>query len=207
LFGYAHVPHLIPRQKQIAADNLPDQDARFAMAQSGYRQLTEAGYQPVGFDHFALPGDALAKAADSGHLRRNFQGFTEDQAPALIGLGASSISQFDQVIFQNEKNAGRYRMLLSQDMLTATVGVRRSADDQQRGAIIEGLLCRNEARIGMGHLAELGGALAVFVERGLAEIEGETLRITPEGLPYARTISALFDPYRQESARRFSSAV
>ena len=207
LFGYAHVPHLIPRQKQIAADNLPDQDARFAMAQNGYRQLTEAGYQPVGFDHFALPGDALAQAAVSGHLRRNFQGFTEDQAPALIGLGASSISQFDQVIFQNEKNAGRYRMLLSQDMLTATVGVRRSADDQQRGAIIEGLLCRNEARIGMGHMAELGGALAVFVERGLAEIEGETLRITPEGLPYARTISALFDPYRQESGRRFSSAV
>jgi len=33
------------------------------------------------------------------------------------------------------------------------------------------------------------------------------LTILPGGLPYARTIAALFDPYRQDSARRFSSAV
>src|SRR5690606_37509061 len=32
LFGYAHVPNLIPRQRQIDASNLPDQDERFAMA-------------------------------------------------------------------------------------------------------------------------------------------------------------------------------
>ncbi len=207
LFGYAHVPHLIPRQKQIAADNLPGQDARFRMAWNGYRQLTEAGYQPVGFDHFALPGDALAQAAVSGQLRRNFQGFTEDQAPALIGLGVSSISQFDHVIVQNEKNAGRYRMLLSQDRFTGTHGVRRSTDDQQRGAIIEGLLCRGEALIGAAHMAEIAQSLTPFLERGLAELSGETLRILPPGLPYARTIAALLDPYRQDSARRFSSAV
>lgn len=207
LFGYAHVPHLIPRQRQILADNLPGQEARFRMAWNGYRQLTEAGYQPVGFDHFALPGDALAQAAVSGSLRRNFQGFTEDLAPALIGLGVSSISQFDHVIVQNEKNAGRYRMLLSQDILTGAVGVCRTADDQLRGAIIEGLLCRNEARIDAGHMAGVAGALSPFLDRGLAEIDDGTLRIKPAGLPYARTIAALFDPYRQESARRFSSAV
>jgi oxygen-independent coproporphyrinogen-3 oxidase len=46
-----------------------------------------------------------------------------------------------------------------------------------------------------------------FIERGLATLEGGRLTIAQGGLPYARTIAALFDPYRQDSARRFSSAV
>ena len=207
LFGYAHVPHLIPRQKRIDAQALPGQDARFVMAWNGWEQLTRAGYQPVGFDHFALPGDALAQAVVAGMLRRNFQGFTEDQAPVLIGLGASAISQFPEVIVQNEKNAGRYRMLLSQDRLPGALGVVRSLADQATGAIIERLLCVGEARVGHERLVQMVGALAPFRERGLIELRADWLMIRPDGLPYARTIAALFDPYRQDSARRFSSAV
>ncbi|MFK5108692.1 oxygen-independent coproporphyrinogen III oxidase, partial [Klebsiella pneumoniae] len=82
---------------RIDASQLPDQRARFRMAAQGHRQLVEAGYQAVGFDHFALPGDDLARAAVSGHLNRNFQGFTEDPAEVLIGLGATAISEFDDV--------------------------------------------------------------------------------------------------------------
>ena len=207
LFGYAHVPQLIPRQNQIDASDLPDLDARFRMAWNGWEQLTDAGYQPVGFDHFALPGDALAQAALSGRLRRNFQGFTEDEAPVLIGLGASSISQFPDLLVQNDKNAGRYRMQLSQDRLTGSHGIVRSAEDQVRGALIEQLLCQHEAQIPPALLREVLPRLTVFGERGLIETSETTLRILPEGLPYARTIAALFDPYRQQSQRRFSSAV
>ena len=50
-------------------------------------------------------------------------------------------------------------------------------------------------------------ALRPFIEAALCRYEGATLVLEPEGLPYARTIAAAFDPYRQESARRFSSAV
>jgi len=207
LFGYAHVPHLISRQKRIDATALPDQAARFRMAWNGWAQRTGAGYQPVGFDHFARPGDALAQAAVAGTLRRNFQGFTEDQAPVVIGLGASAISQFPDLIVQNEKNAGRYRMLLSQERLPGALGVGRSASDQVTGAIIERLLCAGDARVGRERLAMQASALEPFLDRGLAEVHGDYLVIRPEGLPYARTIAALFDPYRQDSQRRFSSAV
>ena len=207
LFGYAHVPHLIPRQNQIDAAHLPGQEDRFRMAWQGFRQLGDAGYVPVGFDHFALPGDALAQAALSGRLRRNFQGFTEDQAEVLVGLGASAISQFPGLIAQNEKNAGRYRMLLSQDRLPTCSGVRRSSRDCALGAIIEGLLCRQEADLGAETMAAMLPSLAPFGERGLVETRGSVLAIRPEALPYARTVAALFDPYRQDSARRFSSAV
>ncbi len=207
LFGYAHVPHLIPRQKRIAADNLPDQTERFAMAARGYDYLTARGYVPVGFDHFARPDDPMGRAAIGKRVRRNFQGFTDDASPSLIGLGASSISEFPDALIQNEKNAGRSRMLLSQDLLPAACGVRRSATDREIGAVISGLLCQGEARTGSVRLALLEPALAPFVERGLAQVDGEVLRILPHGLPYARTIAALFDPYRQDNARRFSSAV
>ena len=61
LFGYAHVPHIVPRQRAIDATGLPDQAQRFAMAAEGYAYLVTHGYTPVGFDHFAIPGkDALA---------------------------------------------------------------------------------------------------------------------------------------------------
>lgn len=208
LFGYAHVPHLIARQRQIDAANLPDQQARFDMAQRGYRQLVDEGYEPVGFDHFALPGDPLAQAALSGRLRRNFQGFTDDAAPVVIGLGASSISSFPGLLAQNEKNSGRYRMLLSQGLLPVALGKQRSADDQRRGAIITGLLCQGRAPIERGILQEASPRLAPFIERGLCELRGgETLVIGANALPYVRSIAACFDPYRQDSARRFSSAV
>lgn len=207
LFGYAHVPHLIPRQRRIDGSNLPGQAERFAMAQFGYQLLTAEGYVPVGFDHFARPGDPLARAAQNGTLRRNFQGFTDDQAPALIGLGASAISCLPDLIWQNERNAGRYRMLLSQDRLPASGGIARSLDDQRRGAVIEGLLCRGEAPLDQDLASEVLLRLLPFIDRELAELDHGTLRLQPDALPYARTIAALFDPYRQDSARRFSSAV
>ena len=207
LFGYAHVPHLIPRQRRIDGTNLPGQAERFAMAEFGYRLLTEAGYVPVGFDHFAKPGDPMAKAVEQGTLRRNFQGFTDDQAQTLLGLGASAIGCFPDLLVQNEKNAGRYRMLLSQDRLPAAHGIRRSADDQRRGAVIEALLCHGKASLDAELAAEAAARLAPFTQRGLARLDGGMLTIEPGGLPYARTIAAIFDPYRQDSVRRFSSAV
>jgi len=207
LFGYAHVPHLIARQRRIDAEALPGQRERFDMAWLGFALLTEEGYAPVGFDHFAKARDPLAQAVREGSLRRNFQGFTDDSAPVLIGLGASAISSFPALLAQNEKNAGRYRMMLSQDRLTASRGVLRSAEDRSRGAVIEQLLCQGRAELGKELAAEAEPRLAPFVERGLVMLEQGVCTIVPDGLPYARSIAAQFDPYRQDSLRRFSSAV
>lgn len=207
LFGYAHVPHLIARQHKIDAQALPDAGERFAMAARGYGLLVDAGYVPVGFDHFARPGDALAQATLAGKLRRNFQGFTEDTAPVLLGFGASSISGFPDLLVQNEKNTGRYRMKLSQDRLTAHRGIRRTVEDRRRAAVIEALLCRGRARIEADLQCEAWPLLSPYFEAGLCDSDRGDLVILPEGLPYARSIAARFDPYRKDSLRRFSSAV
>ncbi len=208
LFGYAHVPHMLPRQRRIDATNLPDQAERFAMAAHGHERLTAAGYVPVGFDHFALPHDELAIAARGGHLRRNFQGFTEDQADVLLGLGATSISQFPDMIVQNDKNSGRYRMRAMAGLLTGERGVRRDADDQRRGAVIETLLCGGAAPVGDWWTDPvIADGLEPFLERGLAELEDGQLHVTEAGRPYVRAIACLFDRHRAHSPQRFSSAI
>ena len=207
LFGYAHVPHLVPRQRVIDASTLPGQDERFAMAWLGHEMLTRHGYDAIGFDHFAKPGDPLAVARAEGMVRRNFQGFTDDPSPILIGLGSSAVSSFPNLLAQNEKNSGRYRMLLGRGRPATTTGVVRSAEDRLRGILIEELLCRGTADIGPISDVALLEALAPFLDHGLVGLEGSQLIITAEDLPYARAVCALLDGHRSQSARRFSSAV
>lgn len=207
VFGYAHVPHLVPRQTMIPESALPGAAARFAMASEAHRILTGAGYEAIGFDHFALPHDPMARAVHSGTLRRNFQGFTDDPAEALIGLGATAISGFTGLLAQNEKHTGRYRQLSGEGRMSAAHGIVRSAEDQRRAAVIEALLCRGKAVIPADLLEEVGERLAPFTAAGLAGLAGDRLSIRQDGLPYARVIAALFDSYRALAPRKFSSAI
>ena len=206
LFGYAHVPHLIPRQRRIDGSDLPDQRGRFRMAAMGARQLIDAGYQAVGFDHFALPGDGLAQAVLNGTLRRNFQGFTEDSTSVLIGLGASAISELPGLMVQNEKNPGRYRMLIGADQLAGRRGIETDAEDARRAAVIEALLCKGTARIDADLLGAARPRLEPFAALGLVSLERGWLRLEAGATPYARAIASVFDAYRIEE-RSFSSAI
>jgi oxygen-independent coproporphyrinogen-3 oxidase len=207
VFGYAHVPHLVPRQTMIPEDALPGAAARFAMAAQAHSFLAASGYEAIGFDHFALPHDPMARVTRNGTLRRNFQGFTDDQADVLIGLGATAISGFPSLLAQNEKHNGRYRQLSGEGRLSASHGIIRSPEDQRRGAVIEALLCRGEALLPGDLAASAADRLTPFIEAGLASFDGARLAILPGGLPYARVIAALFDSYRAQTIRKFSSAI
>jgi oxygen-independent coproporphyrinogen-3 oxidase len=57
-------------------------------------------------------------------------------------------------------------------------------------SIIERLLCADHAGIGVGLVATLACDFQPFVARGLASLDDEWLTISPESLPYARTIAA-----------------
>lgn len=207
LFGYAHLPTMIPRQRRIDASNLPDADLRFEMAAMGHGMLVAAGYCPIGFDHFALPDDPLARALQAGTLRRNFQGFTEDDSDVLLGLGASAISSFPDRLIQNEKNPGQYRLLVADGRLPATRGIMRDAEEQARGKAIESILCRGEADI-HGFADELLPRLAPFEAMGLVDVHGDSLTLSRAATPYARTIAATLDSHRAAlSGHRFSNAV
>jgi len=93
LFGYAHVPWFKTHQRLIDESILPGLAERLEQAQAAAHTLRGLGYQAIGLDHFALPDDELAVAAREKRLRRNFQGYTTDEADALIPLGASAIGK------------------------------------------------------------------------------------------------------------------
>lgn len=208
VFGYAHVPNLIPRQRQIDARALPEMRARFDQARRAHGRLTDAGYRPVGFDHFAVPGDPMARAAAAGRLRRNFQGFTEDQAQVLIGVGASAISQFPDRLLQNDKNADRWHAAIAAGRFATARGVRRTVQDRVRARAIETILCAGAADLtDVPERGRIAARLAPFEALGLVAWRGSRIVLSGDALPYARSIAAALDSYRGEDIARFSNAV
>ncbi len=122
VFGHAHVPWMAKNQRKIEEDALPGPQPRFDMAEDAGALLEPLGYQAIGIDHFARHDDSLAGAARSGHPRRNFQGYTTDQADALIGLGASSISALPQGYAQNLVQTNDYLRAIDEGALPVAKG-------------------------------------------------------------------------------------
>lgn len=141
LFGYAHVPWMAKKQRLIDDKALPGAKQRAAQAEIAAAAISAAGYQAIGLDHFALPDDSLAKAAESGTLRRNFQGYTNDQAEALIGLGATSIGRTPQGYVQNIAETGAWARAVGDGLLPIAKGHALSLDDRLRAHVIERLMC------------------------------------------------------------------
>jgi oxygen-independent coproporphyrinogen-3 oxidase len=204
VFGYAHMPAMMPRQRMIADAELPDAEARFAMSALAHKLFTEAGYVAIGFDHFAKPDDPMAIAADTGTLKRNFQGYTTDPGEALIGLGTTAISQFDDLIIQNDKHVASWRDTVLAGGLAGDRGVVRTPDDRARGAVIERLLCDGAVDVGEDY-APARAALAPYAKDGLVAVEGGRVRLLPDGRPYARLIAAAFDAHF--AGQRHSKAI
>ncbi len=216
LFGYAHVPWMKKHQTMIKEEVLPGLEERFAQMNLAASMLIEAGYEPVGIDHFALPSDRMAIAAREGRLRRNFQGYTDDAAEALIGLGASSIGQLPQGYVQNMPATGEYQRMADNGGLTAVRGIEVSADDRLRRRVIEEIMCRfavdfADLRAEFGDAAEAivleARAFAQSNQDQICLVEGDRFVITETGRPFARTIAAVFDSYLGNGKGRHSIAV
>lgn len=211
-FGYAHLPSRVKPQRLIDESALPDALERFAQSQQIVSQLIAAGYERVGLDHFALAGDTLA----SETVRRNFQGYTTDPADALIGLGASAISQLPGGFAQNAVATADYERGVTERGLATARGIALGEDDRMRAALIERLMC--DFVIPVRELSErFGGAAAPLLDEarafiaddpdGLLVEEPEGFRVTERGRPLVRTICAHFDRYLVRQNARHALAV
>ena len=141
IYGYAHVPWVSKRQVLISEADLPGSEERFHLAEIAHRFFTNAGYRAIGIDHFARPADGLALAKDAGTLRRNFQGYTDDDSPVLLGFGASAISKFPQGYAQNAVATSAYQDRVRTEGFAAHRGFSMTRRDQLHAMIIERLLC------------------------------------------------------------------
>lgn len=216
LFGYAHVPWMKKHQTMIDAAALPGVVARFDQMTMASEMLVAAGYEAIGIDHFARPADRLAVAARGGTLRRNFQGYTDDQADAMIGLGASAIGQLPQGYIQNMPATGEYLRRVEEGGLAVVRGYALTGEDRARAWVIERVMCnfgfsfadlalRYPANAGVVRAEATGFAAAD--QEGLCRIEDDRFLLTATGRPFARTVAAVFDAHLATGRGRHSIAV
>jgi oxygen-independent coproporphyrinogen-3 oxidase len=216
LFGYAHVPWMKSHQKLIDETALPDALERLRQFDAASRRLLAAGYVAVGLDHFARPDDALSAALAAGRLRRNFQGYTADDAPILLGLGASAIGTLPEGYVQNAQPLADYRRCVEAGRLPTARGVALSADDRLRRDIIEQLMCT--LRVDLSALCREHGVnistleadlrrLVPLAADGLVQLKDGRITVTGIGRPFVRIVAAAFDAYLQPDAPRHSRAI
>ncbi len=215
-FGYAHVPWMKKHQTMILEKSLPDIHERFSQANHAAEKLLDAGYQQIGLDHFAKPQDALAVAARQDRLSRNFQGYTEDDADALIGFGASAIGKLPQGYIQNTTATSDYMRQVQEQGVAVAKGYELTGEDRIRAHLIERLMC--DYAIDSDSLIKTWGNLAGPVVGELQELlnrdeddfivrDGSNYQISSKGRPYVRSIAANFDTFFTSGKARHSSAV
>lgn len=216
LFGYAHVPWMKTHQKLIDEKDLPNAKERMAQAELASELLTASGYTKIGLDHFALPSDPLAKAIKENKLTRNFQGYTDDEAETLIGLGVSSIGVSDAGYIQNYSDMRSYTRALDDGKLPVSKGIATSVNDRLRRTIIQRLMCRyevdlNELFTDAGYELENSSTLSLRLQTletdGLI-IQGKNkISVTEKGKPFVRAVCAIFDEYLNTGKGKHSQAV
>jgi len=204
LFGYAHVPQMRPAQKLVARHGLPGVDERAELFLLAVDLLVAAGYQRVGFDHFARPDDPLARAAGDGTLRRNFQGFTVPRGEAIIACGASAISDSGGAYWQNHPEVDAWAKAVGEGELPVARGIHLSAEDRLRRQVIYALMCRDRldwTSLGIPDFAAHFAAELESLEgsefKELVEVDREqhTIAPTPLGRELIRNVCMVFDRY------------
>jgi len=191
------------RQQMIPSDAMPTPEERLGLFETARRLFLADGYDEIGIDHFARPADGLAVAQKAGRLRRNFQGYTDDTAAALIGLGASSISRFPQGFAQNASATAAHTKAIRAGRFSTHRGHAFKGDDLVRGRIIEALMC--DFRVDRAELTRDFGVSADWVDGvfmhavdGFGEmvsLKDGVLSIPERGRPLTRMVARVFDAY------------
>jgi len=211
LFGYAHVPWMARRQALIPEEALPSAQERLDLSDLARDVLLASDYLPVGIDHFAKEDDSLAQASLNGTLRRNFQGYTTDCNPVLVGIGPSAISRMPQGYVQNIAATASWQMAVASGRLPVARGVAMTPLDHLVADIIEALMCYG--RVDLPALAKDAGLAALCINRaGLALQRYPGAGILQDGvltlhdLRFARLVAQVFDTGAAVEQRRYSQA-
>src|SRR6056297_697138 len=213
LYGYAHVPWMAKRQQLIPSDALPTPEELLELFDTARRLFMWDGYAEIGIDHFATQTDGLTVALNAGKLRRNFQGYTDDTAEVLVGIGASSISRFPQGYAQNAPATGAHTAAIREGRFSTTRGHVFTSDDRLRARLIEALMC--DFRIDAAEICqnfkispkELHSLLKRTADAfpKMLDLSSDGLFVPQEVRPLTRLIARSFDAYELSKAGHSSA--
>lgn len=216
LFGYAHVPWVKKHQAMICQEDLADVAGRWSQAEAAEAVLLDHGYVRIGMDHFGHPDDPMVAQLANGGLRRNFQGYTDDPAAVLIGLGPSAISVFPQGYAQNASRVDQWAAAVGKGRLPVGRQLATTAEDRLRATVIERLMCDLEVDVGSVCLDQGYGiatlddgltAARALVSDGLCTVVGRLIRVSPEISRLVRVVAACFDHQLAPLTKKHSLAI
>ena len=144
LYSYAHVPWVKPGQRKFTEMDLPKDDEKRELYETGRAMLEEAGYVEIGMDHFALKTDSLYKTAQLKKLHRNFMGYTHNYTEFMLGLGVSSISDTWNAFAQNVKVVEEYLELVNKSEIPIFKGHLLTKEDLVLRRHILNIMCKFE---------------------------------------------------------------
>ena len=214
VYSYAHIPQIMPAQKLLKADEMPDTDEKLAMLQLGITHLTGNGYQFIGMDHFSREDEELAIAMKEGTLQRNFQGYSTHSGADLYAFGMSGISHVGDYYWQNIKDLNDYYTELEEERLPVARSLQLCEDDRIRKDAIMQIMCKRrlpfkpmEDKWGMVFEHYFGDSLfrlAALQKDGLVDITANEIRVTEAGRLFLRNIGMCFDRYYHDTKQGHS---
>lgn len=213
LFSYAHLPHLKKHQRLLAAESLPTSIEKVALYHQACQHFDKQGYTAIGMDHFAKHTDSLSLALHARTLGRNFQGYAAHPPDILLGIGASSISQFPTGYVQNNAHLPDYRKAIQTNTLASYRGWTFTQEDHLRKAIIDALMCY--MAVDLACLCQPFGVPPTYFHneithlkqsayQGIVLITGNHLQLITNDRMLVRLIAAVFDPRHRHSMGRCS---
>ncbi|MDQ3109695.1 MAG: oxygen-independent coproporphyrinogen III oxidase [Bacteroidota bacterium] len=197
-YSYAHVPWIKPGQRKFTEKDLPANEEKRALYETGKELFSENGYVEIGMDHFALKTDSLYKAVEESTLHRNFMGYTHSYTKLMIGLGVSSISDTWNAYAQNVKTIEKYYELVGKKQIPVFKGHSLSDEDLVLRKHILNIICK--FKTSWKNPDEQCQAVYDAIER-LAEIEKDNLielrhgnlEVKKAARPFVRNICMAFD--------------
>jgi oxygen-independent coproporphyrinogen-3 oxidase len=222
-FSYAHVPWVKSAQKILEQYEIPKPTTKMLMYEAAFQIITEAGYDPIGLDHFAKPDDEMALALKNRTLHRNFMGYcTKSHTGQVYAFGATSITQLDGAYIQNNKNTEKYVESIELHNFAPEKGYILSDRDKMCRIVIEELMCNHyidlnqiAANLEMSvddlkiHMNFKETELNPFIDDQIISWSDNQLSILPQGKLFLRNIAMLFDPLQSENVQslRYSKTV
>ncbi|MFV0290607.1 MAG: oxygen-independent coproporphyrinogen III oxidase [Mangrovibacterium sp.] len=220
-FSYAHVPWVKEAQMVLEKHGLPSNNDKLLMFENSWTQLTEAGYTPIGLDHYACKTDPLANAIASKELHRNFQGYcTRETTGQVYAFGVTGISQLEGVYAQNARSVKEYILAIQNGNIIIEKGYRLNENEKLIRTIINELMCNQhiswnklstEFNQSIEQLKERlnfqDSKLDPFVEDDLLSYNNQEITVKTNGRFVLRNIASLFDVNLANSNKKFSKSV
>lgn len=205
LFSYAHVPWMKKHMRLIDESQMPSDLDKLKIYHEVAQKLKNAGFVAIGLDHFASIDDELSRLFFSKNLKRNFQGYSSDNAGNIIGFGASSIGYLRHKGYvQNVAQIEEYEKKIKANELPIARGYEFQNDDILRKKLIDHLMCYMgidldefcaQHDLPKDFFAEEISKLAILQQDGLISLENNLIAIDANAGQIVRVVSSFFDKY------------